>query len=69
MSSSSLGYSGSLDLLSIVHDREPTQPDTGYKPLPNPDRRGNAAFCDGHAEFITRGYAHYQGHLFPTLDH
>jgi prepilin-type processing-associated H-X9-DG protein len=68
---------GSQDMLSIVHDGTPRQLDTtsvtsgtaNYNPLPNPDKRGNAAFVDGHAEFVDRTYAHYIGHILPTFEH
>ena len=59
--------SGSLDLLNIVHDLQGAKPDNGYNPLPNPDRRGNAVFVDGHAEFVTRRFAHNQRHIDPYL--
>jgi prepilin-type N-terminal cleavage/methylation domain-containing protein/prepilin-type processing-associated H-X9-DG protein len=55
------------DLLSIIHDRSIKNPqqDTGNSPLPNPDRRGNVNFADGHAEYVARSYAHYIGRLDP----
>ena len=56
---------GSLDLLCTRHDRPSIQPDSPSNPLPNPDRKGNAAFVDGHAEYVTRQYAHYYGHVWP----
>ena len=59
--------SGTLDLLNIIHDTAPAQKDSGFNPLPNSDRRGNAAFVDGHAEYITRKFAHNQNHLDPYL--
>ena len=31
----------------------------------NPDKRGNVAFCDGHAEFIQRGTAHLKNYWAP----
>ncbi|MDB5297115.1 MAG: epsG 2 [Phycisphaerales bacterium] len=45
------------DLLSIRHDRKKVVPDPRDQQLtthPNGERRGNAAFVDGHAEFIPR---------------
>jgi prepilin-type N-terminal cleavage/methylation domain-containing protein/prepilin-type processing-associated H-X9-DG protein len=60
--------SNNNDKLSIIHDRKTDQPDTGYNPMPNADRRGNVAFVDGHAEYVPRSYAHYQGHIYPSLD-
>jgi prepilin-type processing-associated H-X9-DG protein len=60
---------GSLDLLCTRHDRPSKIPDTPSNPLPNPDRRGNASFVDGHAEYVSRTYAHYYGHVWPSADH
>jgi prepilin-type N-terminal cleavage/methylation domain-containing protein/prepilin-type processing-associated H-X9-DG protein len=61
------GTVNSADLLSIIHDRPPTNPraDTGNNPLANPTLRGNVNFADGHAEFVPRDYAHYVGHIDP----
>ena len=59
--------SGDLDLLSIIHDLPGAKTDSGFNPLPNPEHRGNAAFIDGHAEYVTRKYAHNQNHLDPFL--
>jgi prepilin-type N-terminal cleavage/methylation domain-containing protein/prepilin-type processing-associated H-X9-DG protein len=56
-----------ITLLSIRHDRQRIQPDpvpTAAGPIkliedqPNKDRKGNVAFVDGHAEYITRLEAH-----------
>lgn len=30
--------------------------------------RGNACFCDGHVEFISRAFAHNPAHILPELD-
>ncbi|HEY7117723.1 MAG TPA: prepilin-type N-terminal cleavage/methylation domain-containing protein [Tepidisphaeraceae bacterium] len=52
-----------INLLAIRHDRKRVNPDnvvggpTYYPPL-NADRRGNAAFCDGHVDMISRKDAH-----------
>ncbi|QOV87724.1 type II secretion system protein [Humisphaera borealis] len=49
------------DLLGIRHDSRKQIPDPRDQQIsthPNGDRRGNAAFCDGHAEFISRRVAH-----------
>jgi len=55
------------DYLSIRHDAHTKYPDvpTASQPLPNPQARGNAAFVDGHAEYVTRSYAHSQPHAWP----
>ncbi len=59
---------GSLDLLCIRHDRKPSQPDTAVDrkvQCPNPDMRGNVSFVDGHAEYVTRSYAHSDLRFYP----
>ena len=57
------------DLLCVRHDREKAQPDTiapyTSATFPNPGLRGNVNFADGHAEFVTRLYAHDPRHLDP----
>ena len=49
--------------LSVVHDRTAQYPDqnppnvsnlNGF--IPNANCKGNAVFCDGHAEYVTRAY-------------
>jgi prepilin-type N-terminal cleavage/methylation domain-containing protein/prepilin-type processing-associated H-X9-DG protein len=64
------GHSGP-DMLAIRHDRQRLMPDlmnigpwTG-KWTPNPERRGNVAFVDGHADYVERGYVHDQQHFDP----
>jgi len=32
----------------------------------NPEKRGNAGFCDGHVEFVTRQFAHDPSHVVPN---
>ena len=59
--------SGTLDRLNIIHDLQGAQPDVGFNPMPNPEHRGNAAFVDGHAEYVTRQFAHNQNHIDPFL--
>jgi prepilin-type N-terminal cleavage/methylation domain-containing protein/prepilin-type processing-associated H-X9-DG protein len=64
------------DLLAIRHDKraktELPDASTAARPLPNASGRGNVLFCDGHAEFVERSYAHAKSHacpdpaLFPT---
>jgi prepilin-type N-terminal cleavage/methylation domain-containing protein/prepilin-type processing-associated H-X9-DG protein len=52
------------DWLSAVHDRRVRQPDYNYEAardkanVPSSAARGNVAFCDGHAEYVTREYVH-----------
>ena len=55
------------DRLSIRHDRVHEE----YDPISVgkvmlPDSRGNAAFCDGHVEFVTRAFAHDPLHVVPV---
>ena len=60
-----------VDLLAIRHDRLRRDPDrpnlAGWSWVPNPERRGNAAFADGHAEYVERDYAHGKEHFDPRL--
>jgi prepilin-type processing-associated H-X9-DG protein len=48
--------------LAVSHDNKVHRPDDlivtalGETNIPNPNGRGNVAFCDGHAEFVTRAY-------------
>jgi prepilin-type N-terminal cleavage/methylation domain-containing protein/prepilin-type processing-associated H-X9-DG protein len=56
------------DLLDIRHDRSKARPDAGpYPPIPNPGRRSNCAFLDGHAEFIPRTQGHNAFYVDPEL--
>jgi prepilin-type N-terminal cleavage/methylation domain-containing protein/prepilin-type processing-associated H-X9-DG protein len=60
-----------FDWLSIRHDRKRILPDIvgpAGSPIPNPDRRGNAVFLDGHAEFVPRSEAHDINHVDPLRD-
>jgi len=60
------------DMLAIRHDtqRQPNDP-MGLGSIvsnhPNSKRRGNAAFADGHAEYITRKELHSLMRLHPGL--
>jgi len=60
-------FRGGGDLLCIRHDRKKAKPDAGWsgQDIPNIDRRGNANFVDGHAEFVSRKYLHDLSHLDP----
>ncbi len=56
------------DWLAIRHDNHKLTPDVvpgAGTPIPNPERRGNAAFCDGHADYVQRKYAHDPRHCDP----
>ncbi|HEX8914374.1 MAG TPA: prepilin-type N-terminal cleavage/methylation domain-containing protein [Humisphaera sp.] len=57
------GFWGPGDWLAIRHDRARALPDTFQQA--NMSRRGNAAFCDGHAEYVTRELAHDPKHYDP----
>ena len=49
----------SINLLSIRHDSNAKLPETQATGMTkNPNCRGNAAFCDGHAEYIPRSLLH-----------
>ena len=58
----------STDRLSIRHDVAPKYPDTDSRAgsPPNPSFRGNAAFVDGHAEFLPRSDAQSQPFYDPA---
>lgn len=60
------GSAGELvNLLAIRHDpKSRHRPDNPpyAKPLPNPEGRGNAAFVDGHASYVSRKYLHSAEH-------
>jgi len=57
---------GTGDLLEIYHDHSRILPDVATTTrLPNADRRGNAAFIDGHAEYATRAYIQNYKHVIP----
>jgi prepilin-type N-terminal cleavage/methylation domain-containing protein/prepilin-type processing-associated H-X9-DG protein len=53
--------------LAIRHDGRRTRPDvpTDDRPIPNPTRRGNVAFVDGHVDYVTREFAHNPRHYDP----
>lgn len=60
--------SGTLDLLNIIHDMKGVLPESKiFNPLPNPEHRGNAVFVDGHADFVSRKFAHNVNHVNPVL--
>jgi prepilin-type N-terminal cleavage/methylation domain-containing protein/prepilin-type processing-associated H-X9-DG protein len=57
------GGTGPGNLLAIRHDSTRHMPDgivtaKDQQGLPNSNCRGNAAFCDGHAEYVTRLFVH-----------
>jgi prepilin-type processing-associated H-X9-DG protein len=58
-----------FDWLAIHHDRNRKEPDVpnvnGWAGIPNPDRQGNAAFLDGHAEYVSRTRAHTDRNVIP----
>jgi prepilin-type processing-associated H-X9-DG protein len=53
------------DYLCIRHDRKKKLPDNDTNWVANLDRRGNATYLDGHAEYITRREAHDVRNLLP----
>jgi prepilin-type N-terminal cleavage/methylation domain-containing protein/prepilin-type processing-associated H-X9-DG protein len=56
------------DLADIRHDRSKAAPDVNTIPIPNAGRRSNAAFLDGHAEFIPRTTAHNAFYVDPLVN-
>jgi prepilin-type processing-associated H-X9-DG protein len=52
------GTTPGSDYLCIRHDRKKKLPDDGANFQLNWDRRGNATYLDGHAEYISRREAH-----------
>jgi len=61
---------GNIDLLAIRHDANKIKPDAGWSfpGIPNIERRGNVNFIDGHAEFVSRKYAHDLAHVDPLFN-
>ncbi len=63
---------GGTDLLALRHDVKNRKqlPDTSSAaiPVPNLDAKGNAAFCDGHADYVSRRIAHAKSHAVPDPD-
>ncbi len=63
---------GPNDLLGIRHDRPRVEPDPTLRPmslvLSNRDHRGNVGFADGHADYVTRAFAHDVAHLHPYFN-
>jgi prepilin-type N-terminal cleavage/methylation domain-containing protein/prepilin-type processing-associated H-X9-DG protein len=58
----------SINLLSIRHDSTAKLPETQATGITqNPNARGNAAFCDGHAEFIPRRLLHTPTTYDPSM--
>ena len=55
-----------IDLLAIRHDRKKV-PETEATWKTNIDRRGNAAFVDGHAEYIARRQLHTPFYYDPAI--
>ena len=56
-----------FDWLAIHHDRLRKMPDVPGSdgPIPNKDRRGNAAFLDGHADYVPRSMTQDAKHYDP----
>ncbi len=56
---------GLINLVAIHHeDQRRLDKDVvaDGQPIPNAGARGNAVFCDGHADFVERSYAHTKEH-------
>jgi len=63
------------NLLAVRHDRSTRSPDftqptlSGSTTIPNPDAKGNVAFCDGHGDYVMRRYAHHPKHYEPKWEY
>jgi prepilin-type N-terminal cleavage/methylation domain-containing protein len=55
-----------LNLLALRHDRDKRKvadvPPADNGTVPNPDGKGCVGFCDGHADYVERAYAHSKKH-------
>jgi prepilin-type N-terminal cleavage/methylation domain-containing protein/prepilin-type processing-associated H-X9-DG protein len=63
------------DMLAIRHDAKRRDPDMqglgaiqSKAPEANLQRRGNAAFADGHAEYISRQELHHSSRIMPHVE-
>lgn len=64
-----------VGILAIRHDHKRLQPDdppssVGQQKIEdqiNRDRQGNVGFVDGHAEYVSRLFAHSRGHYDPKF--
>jgi prepilin-type N-terminal cleavage/methylation domain-containing protein/prepilin-type processing-associated H-X9-DG protein len=63
------------NLLAFRHDRANQRTTaisiallSGTISVPAAEARGNVAFCDGHADFVTRAYAHHPRHYQPKWE-
>ena len=67
---------GGIDVLAIRHDRTRKLPDTVTRPsgpttadnVFNGDRKGNAVFLDGHADYVERAFVHTRENFDPHMD-
>ncbi len=67
-----------IDVLAIRHDRTRKMPDTVTAPpsgqattadnVFNGDRRGNAVFLDGHADYVERAFVHTRENFDPHMN-
>ena len=65
-----MNQGGGINALAIRHDGKRRDPDTPTDPtnfLTNADRKGNVAFVDGHAEFLSRRDAHSPAYYDPLV--
>jgi prepilin-type processing-associated H-X9-DG protein len=67
-----VNFTNYTNLMSDRHDltnRQKKDPawGTGPQSIANSDGKGNAAFCDGHAEYVSRSYVHTWLHGFPDI--
>jgi prepilin-type N-terminal cleavage/methylation domain-containing protein/prepilin-type processing-associated H-X9-DG protein len=63
------------NLLAVRHDRQNQKSATitinllsGGISVPASEARGNVVFCDGHADYVSRAYAHHPRHYEPKWE-
>lgn len=64
------GGKTSVNLLALRHDwarRKDQDTSTDANPVPNPQGQGNALFCDGHCDIVSRQQAHSQEFADPNF--
>ena len=59
-----------MNLLAVRHDRGKRDPKVlptwSFSPIvPDAHLKGNAAFADGHVDFVPRSYVHDPAHYLP----
>ncbi|HSI37171.1 MAG: prepilin-type N-terminal cleavage/methylation domain-containing protein [Phycisphaerae bacterium] len=65
------GSWGGTDLVALRHNRQnmrtlPDKPNPPSDPVPNKAAMGNVAFADGHADYVSREFAHSKQNAAPN---